>query len=307
MKHEDFLFLIRKHRIYLILVFLIAMAGGAYVLRPKVLKYEGTAIFYLANESMVNPSIFGNPGQEDLLQVNLAQERIIQLAYSNQMMEHLIEQFDLYTHYGIDTTNKYYHQLAVSKLIRIIQIKKISVDISSITVIDRNNEVASAMANSIVWKLDQLNKAYLINKLQNNLTFYNSFLVESEQTVAMQNRNLDNYIRRLGDLRDNDKLSTKSINLEFSIYEAISQIQNITIQLLKAKNLYSTTLNSAQSKNLPSLVIIRSAMPDFNSKRIYLVGYGFLAGGFCVTIYLLLLYFFNSYSNDLRILFSRKY
>lgn len=163
------------------------------------------------------------------------------------------------------------------------------------------------MANSIVWKLDQLNKAYLINKLQNNLTFYNSFLVESEQTVAMQNRNLDNYIKRLGDLRDNDKLSTKSINLEFSIYEAISQIQNITIQLLKAKNLYSTTLNSAQSKNLPSLVIIRSAMPDFNSKRIYLVGYGFLAGGFCVTIYLLLLYFFNSYSNDLRILFSRKY
>lgn len=307
MKHEDFLFLIRKHRIYLALVFLIAAILGVYVLRPKVLKYEGTAIFYLANESMVNPSIFGIPGQEDLLQVNLAQERIIQLAYSNEMMEHLIEQFDLYKHYNIDTTFKYFHQLTVKKLMRRINIKKLTGDISSITVFDRNNEIASAMANSMIWKLDELNKAYLINKLQNNLNFYETFLKESEKTVSLQNSHLQNYIRIMSESRSRNGDKSSLPNVEFSIYEAASDIKEITTQLLKAKSLYSNTLNSVQAKKMPSLVIIRSAMPDFKSKKIYLIGYGFLSGGFCVTIYLMLLYFFNSYRNELRILFSRKY
>lgn len=306
MENSEFLHLIRKHRKYLLVVFLTAAVVGGYLLRNKVLKYEGTVIFYLANESMVNPSIFGNPGQVDLLQINLAQERIVQLAYSNDMMNHLIQQFDLYEHYGMDTTFKFFHQLTVKRLTRRIQIKKLSGDISSITVIDRNNEIAAAMANSIVLKLDQLNKTYLVNKLQSNLSFYDAFLKDSERTAALQNKHLQDYIRVLSELRVSSKSNASLPNVEFSIYEAASEIKEITTQLLKAKNLYTNTLNSVQSKNLPSLVIIRSAMPDFKSKQYFLIGYCFLAGVFCVTIYLLTLYFMHSYRSDLKILFSGK-
>lgn len=305
MNHQEFLQLIKRHRLPLLIIFLVSFIGGGYLIASRVLKYQGNTIFYLANESLVNPAVFGKPGQEDLLQVNLAQERITQLAYSNEMANHLIKQFNLYHHYNVDTTKKFYHNRTVQKLFRRISIKRLSGDISSLTVTDRNNEIAAAMANAIVWKLDQLNKKYLISKLQSNLAFYDSFVRESEKIANQQNRNLQDNISKLSDLRMKSSDGKPLPNVEFSIYEAASQIQDMTLQLLKAKNLYNSTLQSVKSKNLPSVVIIRSAMPELNSKKPFLIGYSMLLGILAMTVYGLIVYFYSSYKNDIKFIFSK--
>ena len=292
--------------VYFAILVISSIIAGRFLEKP-VLKYEGESTFYLANESMVNPAMFAQKGQQDLLQVNLVQERVYQLAFSTEMMTYLINRFDLYDHYSIDTTKVYYYEKAVRKLTRNIRFNKLTGDMSSIVVIDRNNEMASSMANAMVWKLDQLNKKYLSDKIQANLNFYDSFLKESMRVTTEQNALLQNYIRSLSVDR---KSSSGSSNLplsevEFSIYEAANKIGDITTQLVMARNFYSQAMSTQQIKNLPSLVIIKRALPQLYSKIPYLVIFAVISGILATVVAIILMYIYISYRKELHLLFGR--
>jgi len=308
MNNVDLLLLLRKYRILYFTILITSAIIGALLLEPIVLKYEGESTFYLANENMVNPALFAQKGQQDLLQVNLVQERVYQLAYSTDMMLFLIKRFNLYDHYSIDTNQTYFFERAVRKLTKNIRFTKHTTDLSSIVVIDRNNEMASSMANAAVWKLDQLNKKYLSDKIQANLNFYDSFLKESRRITTEQNIILHDYISSLSDER---KRSTGSTNIplsevEFTIYEAASKIGDITTQLVMARNFYSQVLNTQKVQNLPSLVIIKRALPELSSRKPYLAIFAALAGIVATVFTILIMYFFISYQKELHILFGKK-
>ena len=277
---------------------------------PAVLKYSADTSFYLANESLVNPSVFGQKSQPDLLQVSLVQERVFQLAYSSEMMNYLIANFRLYKHYGIDTTKVDHYAVTVRRLSQNIKFTKVSADLSSVSVTDRNNEVAASMANAIVWKLDQMNKKYLSDKIQANLNFYESFVRESRILSREQNDKFTQSLELLGRYKQvvkNDDVSAKSISeIEYSIYEAIAKIRDLTTELMVARNLYNTALTSQRSKNLPSLVIIKRALPEVKSKKIQLVLLASLAGILACVITFLMMYVYNANRKAFGILFGRK-
>ncbi|MBL0340335.1 MAG: hypothetical protein IPP71_05040 [Bacteroidetes bacterium] len=307
MNQTDFLMMLRKYRLFYAVVFLLSSAIGGYFLIDEVLQYNGESTFYLANESLVNPTVFGQPGQEDILQVSLVQERVYQLAYSTEMMVYLIDQFDLYKHYKIDTTELYHFEEAVRELTDKISFNKLTTDLSSIGVRDRNNEIAAAMSNALVWKLDQLNKKYLINKLQANLNFYEAFVNQSEKMSREQNKKLMEYM----DVFSNKRKENKSNNIdfkplseiEFSLYEAVGRIRDVTTQLLRSRSLYNNALTSLQSKNLPSLVIIKKALPDMKSKKKYLLLFSVLLGLVVLSASIIIMYYFFSYFEELKIVF----
>ncbi|HMT29993.1 MAG TPA: hypothetical protein PKD91_12010 [Bacteroidia bacterium] len=308
MSHFEFLLMLRKYRLFYAIVFLLSSTVGGYFLVDYVLEYEGGSTFYLANESLVNPTVFGQPGQEDILQVSLVQERVYQLAYSTEMMTYLINRFDLYKHYNIDTTRDYHYERAVREINKKISFNKLTTDLSSIVVRDRNNEIAAAMANAAVWKLDQLNKKYLINKLQGNLNFYESFVKESEKVSKDQNQKLMGYMETLSNQRSVNSNSksyyTPLSEIEFSLYEATGRIRDVTTQLLKSKSLYNNALISLQSKNLPSLVIVKKALPDLESKKLNLLVFAVLLGLVVLTLVILFMYGYFTYKSDLEIIFG---
>ncbi len=277
---------------------------------PKVLNYEGASTFYLANESMVNPSVFSQKGQQDVLQVTLVQERVYQLAYSTEMMTFLIRYFNLYDHYKIDTTQTNYYAKTVRMITENVKFKKITPDLSSIIVNDRNNEIAATMANSIVWKLDLLNKKYLIDKIQGNLNFYNSYLIETATISKEQNAKLLEHMNVLSEMRhkpDGANQQKRPLSeIEFSLYEAASKIEEMTTQMMLAKSLYSSALSAQKSNNLPSLVVIKKALPEVKSKKIMLIFFAALGGILACTIVILLMYFYSSYRTELMIVFGNQ-
>jgi len=304
MNHYDFLLMLRKYRLFYAVLFSLSSVSGGYFLVDYVLEYQGGSTFYLANESLVNPTVFGQPGQEDILQVSLVQERVYQLAYSTEMMTFLIKRFDLYRHYGIDTTRDYHFEKAVIKITEKISFNKLTSDLSSIVVRDRNNEVAAAMANAAVWKLDELNKKYLINKLQGNLNFYESFVKESEKVSREQNKKLAEYMETLSSKRTDKSHQTLS-EIEFSLYEAVAKIKDVTTQLLKSRSMYNNALTSLQSKNLPSLVIVKKALPDLDSKRPFLILFSLMLGVVVLSLTIILMYAYFTYQKDLNIIFGQ--
>lgn len=304
MDHYDFLLMLRKYRLFYAVLFVLVCGIGVYILEDYVLEYEGGSTFYLANESLVNPTVFGQTGQEDILQVSLVQERVYQLAYSTEMMVYLISRFDLYNHYNIDTTKEYYFEKAVITITEKISFNKLTTDLSSIVVRDRNNEIAASMANAAVWKLDELNKKYLINKLQGNLNFYESFVKESEKVSREQNQKLAIYMETLISKR-NDKSHQSLSEIEFSLYEAVAKIKDVTTQLLKSRSMYNNALTSLQSKNLPSLVIVKRALPDLETKIPFLILFSVMLSIVVLSLTIILMYSFFTYQNDLKIVFGK--
>ena len=277
---------------------------------PAVLKYRASSTFYLANEGMINPELFSKKDDQNLLQVSLVQERIYQLAYSNEMMDYLIKKFDLYRHYDIDTTHKGFYIRAIRKLSGNIGFKKIPPDLSVITVFDRNNEVAASIANAMVAKLDQMNKKYLADKIQANISFYESFVKESSTIGREQNDMFMKSLNALGRFRSSVKNDTEldqSLSqIEVSVYTAVSKIQDVTSDLILAKNLYNNVISAQRAKNLPSLVVIKSAYPEVKSKKIMLAGFSVLAATLGCILLFTGMYVYHSANHELKILFGRK-
>ncbi len=303
--------MIRRYRLLFLLIFIVTFFVGGYSLIPRVLRYEGSTTFYLANESMVNPKAFTRLNQEDVIQVTLVQERVYQLAYSTEMMKFLISQFNLYKHYKIDTTSANHYAVTVRSITENITFNKITPDLSSIVVYDRNNEIAATMSNAIVWKLDELNKKYLIDKIQANLNFYNSFINEASGISKEQNEKLFLYINAFGKMRHKennggDEIKQPLSEIEFSLYVAASKIEEMTTQLILAKSLYTSALSSQKTNNLPSLVVIKKALPEVKSRKKYLILFAGLAGLLATIVAIVSMYIYMSYKKEFAIIFGWK-
>jgi uncharacterized protein involved in exopolysaccharide biosynthesis len=308
MNYRDFLLRIRKYRWSFLLLFIASFIAGGYFLAGTVLKYKSDCTFYVAAENISNPSLLWTSEEDNAsLRVNAGQERIYQLAYSSEMTSFLIEKFKLYKHYNIDTTRLYYHERTVRKLSDRIVFTKLSPDLAVVSVTDRNNEIAAGMANALVKKLDHLNKNYLLNKMQSNLVFYETFLAESEKISIEQNENLQETIKKFSETLNKYKSGKDYIpisDVEFSIYQAANRIQEVTRQLLKAKSLYNNSIKSMQRANLPSVVIIKRAMPDMDSKVPLLGIYSLLFAILTLGLAILMIYLFMYYSSDFKIIFG---
>ena len=307
MNQLEVLMMIRRYRFLYVAVFIISFIAGVKYLLPRVLNYDGESTFYLANESLVNPAMFSNKNQQDFLQVSVVQERVYQLAYSSEMMNYLIQKFNLYHHYGIDTTGINFYAKTVKRITKAIRLKKISPDVSSIIVTDRNNEVAANMANAIVSKLDLMNKKYLIDKIQANLNFYDSFVKEAANISKEQNQKLFEYMEVLNKNRQKggSQVIKPLSEIEFSLYGAATQIEQMTTQLILARNLYINALSAQKAKNLPSLVVIKRALPDISSKKTDLAIFSGLLAILGTTLAILATYVLISNSNELMIVFGR--
>ena len=306
----EVLLMLRRYRFLYLSLFIVFLFTSGWLMIPAVLKYHASSTFYLANEGMVNPELWSKKEDQNLLQVSLVQERTYQLAYSDEMMNYLIKKFNLYNHYNIDTTHKGFYIRTVRKLSGNIGFRKIPPDLSIITVYDRNNEVAASIANAIVSKLDQMNKKYLADKLQANINFYESFVKESSTIGREQNDKFMKSLNALGRFRSSMKndveLDNSLSQIEVSVYTAVAKIQDVTSDLILAKNLYNNVISAQRAKNLPSLVVIKSAYPEVKSKKIMLAGFSILAATLGCILVFAGMYIYHSAKYELTILFGSK-
>jgi hypothetical protein len=309
MERDDILKMLRRNRWWILIVFFISFISSGYFLIPYVIVHPGETTFYLANnETQVNPAFFSRAGKEDFMQINQAQERAYHLVFSTEMLNYLIKEFDLYRVYKIDSGKPYHYEEIVRKLSRKISFNKVNSDLSKVTVMDRNNERAANMANALVAKLDQLNKKYIAEKIRSNLKFYEAFLNESTKVSAEQNRLLKEYIELFSKARHTQKgeaLVRPLSEVEFSLYQAASRMSDINEQLSLARLLYEKALDFQRSDKLSSIIIIKHAIPEIKSRKEELVLFAGMAAVVISAVFILLIYFFNTYKRELQMVFGR--
>jgi capsular polysaccharide biosynthesis protein len=84
-----------------------------------------------------------------------ATEQMVQLLHSEDVRMNLVNAFDLYTHYGVDSTGDYPRFEIMKRIEENISVSKTEFESIEISVIDENPKTAAAMCDSILSFVDQ--------------------------------------------------------------------------------------------------------------------------------------------------------
>ena len=160
------------------------------LLLPKY--FKSTTTFYAASTDLASPErIFGEANDameyygeaEDI-------DRVITIAESNEVTEFMIDKFDLYERYDIDTSKveaPYYVRLEFADMYKLKQTKY---DAIVLSVEDKDPKTAAEMATAARNKTSEI-LSRLIKESQNEvLNTYRNSIAEGEKNVVMVNDSL---------------------------------------------------------------------------------------------------------------------
>lgn len=170
-----------KYRI-LLGVGLFAVVLGTVLSHPLFMKprYRSTATVYPVNLNSYS--------------IETRTDQLLQLLHSNSIRDSLIQQFDLYAAYEVDTALKGGHFALYNEFLERVEITKTQYESVMIEVVDEDPVRARDMVNSM---LDQVNK--LARRLQREKSY--EVLHIAERTLEHERYKLDSVERRLDTLR----------------------------------------------------------------------------------------------------------
>jgi uncharacterized protein involved in exopolysaccharide biosynthesis len=123
-------------------------------------KYESSVVFFPSTTSSISKSLLSNrgPGENDILQFGEDEEteRLLQVLNSQELMNRVIQKFDLFNHYNIDSSSKYPFTQLNNTFKSNFSFKRNKFLAIEITVMDEDPQLAADMANYAAKTLDNL-------------------------------------------------------------------------------------------------------------------------------------------------------
>ncbi len=152
----------------IIWVTIVAGVGTAIIsiLLPNY--YKSTTVFFAAspdqaqpeilfNKSGVRPYVFGNDNDID---------RLLTIAKSADLLNFVVDQFNLYQHYDIDSTHAKAPYKVRKKFLKYYDVTKNSKDAIELSFEDKDPEFAAALVNATREKIDEFAQRLVKNRHQ---------------------------------------------------------------------------------------------------------------------------------------------
>ena len=153
-------------------------------------------------------------------------EQMLQVLQSQEIMDSVVEKFDLMKHYKIDKSYKYWKTALVGEYRSNVSIARTPYDAVTIKVYDSDPEIAHAMVNEIFDQYSKMYKRILKAQRKEQADFFHSTLEDNEIFI-------DSLINRLSE-----------IGTEYGIYDVTSQSREVT----------RAFLNNGNSKKLDTMM-----------------------------------------------------
>ncbi len=147
-----------KKRIPLLTLTVLAVIVSVIVSLSITPRFKSTVVFFPATQSTASRLLYlDSPfsGEPDLFGTEESVEQMLQILNSDVIRSAIIEKYDLLNHYGIDSRSKYPLTELHGKFRRNVSFKKTEYMAVVIDVLDKDPQLAAAMANDIAAKLDQ--------------------------------------------------------------------------------------------------------------------------------------------------------
>ncbi len=143
----------------LIVVSFLAFVASVIISLTITPKYRSTVIFFPSSSTSISKALISTSGggpARDILQFGEEEEteRLLQVLYSDEIRERLVEKYNLFEHYQIDPDSRYKYTTLYSKMKENISFRKTEYMSIRIDVLDTERKVAADMANEIASLLD---------------------------------------------------------------------------------------------------------------------------------------------------------
>lgn len=194
------------------------LAAGIALLKPNY--YQASTTFYAASQDLLNPDkVFGKSTTEMYYFGNAFDiDRILSIGNGNDFVEVIIREFDLYDHYGIDTSKAGSKAQIRKRFREHYSIRKTKFDAVEITFEDTSPEVAAQVANRSRQVIDSLG-VFLVKNRQHSMM--NSYEASIQEREAL-----------LHNLRD----SLITLRKKFNIYNSEVQGEILSTNLLSTES-----------------------------------------------------------------------
>ncbi len=185
----------------LIVVSFIAFVVSVIVSLTITPKFRSTVIFFPSSSTSISKALISTSGggpSRDILQFGEEEEteRLLQILYSDEIRERLVEKYNLFEHYEIDPDSRYKYTILYGKMKENISFRKTEYMSIRIDVLDTDRKVAADMANEIASLLDST-----MNRMQKKRAHEAYKIVEQEyHSLKNEISALEDSLKTLGKL-----------------------------------------------------------------------------------------------------------
>ncbi len=224
---------------------LIAGIGAVIISLLLPVYYEATTVFLVASPDQAKPELlFGEGGHElEFYGDDADIDRALTIAESKELNDFLVEKFNLYAHYNIDSTKvkaPYYVSLTLSKH---YDVKRTSKDAIELVIEDENPELAAEMAKTARIKIDEIARQLIQESQSKAISTFEADINSKESLIKV-----------LGD-------TLAKLRLKYNIYNADAQTETLSDQFFTAESSLAGATSRLEaliaSKRVPRDTIIQ--------------------------------------------------
>lgn len=305
---EEWILKFRKQWKLIAAIFILFAAATFYFMHYKY-DYRNKAEVTL----VVNNAEQGHDAlsQAELTVINfmsaLSTTRIYQFVYSDEMIDYLQRVLNLADHYDIDTTNIYFHARLTKAYLKHLKITKDNFNVLRITVFDRQDSYAASLLDAIIFKLTEINQAYLAQNLKARGQIYKSMIGDIRKEFQFDFTNLNKQVAELSTAKTDGRLKEKIDDLKFRIFETTTKLEGHTNDLSQTMRLYKITEDIISEPSQRTFFVLNKiefedVSNKMRNKILISLGMGLLA----VNFYIVLYYIFYSYKSMFRLIIFGK-
>lgn len=244
-----------RHLLLITLVFI----SSIWFFRYYILSYTSTTTVVVIDGLKYE----GRGGERSLPDYLLPTDqfnRILQVVNSGGMYDHLLKKFNLYQHYGIDTTNEFCYEKVVQRIRANIEVKKTPYNSITITVKDRYRYTAYEMANEIARFADELNRKQLQVIQRKRVKVYEKTFAKVAALFELKKHSLDSVIYRFPSPGSE---SVRAAERELS--QAVFQLSRTAEEFAGTVQEQLLILEALSESNAPTIVQQQKALPSGES------------------------------------------
>lgn len=183
------------------------ITAGVSLMMPNY--YESVVVFYPANPSLLDQSIFKKDGLEKpafMFGTKVDLDRILSLGKSSELIGYAVSKYDLFNYYEVDPDSKNADFKVGKKFKGNYEIQKNPEGAIELHMMDKSPQKAADWANDMAFKIDQMNRGIIFGKKEDQIA-----ILESE--VKNKQQQLKELTDSLNQMATNNPNDTISINI----------------------------------------------------------------------------------------------
>lgn len=143
--------------------------------------YESTSVFYAASQDLAKPQPIGDNEREvEYYGTDRDMDRLLTLLNSGQLKDYLINKYDLYNHYDIDSTDQKAAYKIRKKITKLMTIQKTKYDAIQLSIEDQDPELAQRMVTDATIFINELAARSVKDSQKDLLQTYSQKIEQSE-------------------------------------------------------------------------------------------------------------------------------